>query len=188
MICQLKSINLNATKRSAAGKSYTGVEVVYQGQPYKGVEKEPTTRFLFSDNPVAQSLANFKVGDWVEIKFDTDKFKTPLSISKQAGSEEASAPAQSASGPAKWGQQDEGTQKRIARSVALKEATAIVCEMMKAGAFPATKSKSYEFLAQNVLEVAKIYEPYVNCTEVSDDVVKPDLSPEEEFNQDAFDA
>ena len=53
MICQLKSINLNATKRSAAGKNLTGVEVTYQAKPYKGQEKEPTTRFLFADNAVA---------------------------------------------------------------------------------------------------------------------------------------
>ena len=67
MIAQLKAINLKAVKRTEGGKSYTGVEVTYQGQPYKGQEKPPTTRFLFSNNPVAQALANFQSGDWVDV-------------------------------------------------------------------------------------------------------------------------
>jgi hypothetical protein len=189
MKCTLKQINLNATKRSAAGKTFTGVEVTYQGEPYKGVEKEPTTRFLFSDNPVARALPDYKVGDFVEIKFDSDKFKTPLSIGRaEAYSPSApkAAAATSATGPAKWGQQDPDTQKRIARSVAIKEATVLVVEMMKQGAFAASKTKSYEFLAQQILEVAKIYEPYVNATDQADDVVKPELT-EEDFAQDGFD-
>jgi hypothetical protein len=188
MIAKLLSINLNAKKRSEGGKTYTGVEVTYQGQPYKGQEKEPTTRFLFSNNPVAEALASYKPGQMVEIKFDTDKWKTPISISLADDAAPKSSPSSSgsSSGGGRYGQQDESTQKRIARSVAIKESTILVMEMMKQGAFAASKTKSYEFLAQQVLEVAKIYEPYLNCTDAPDVVDKPVISAED-FEQDGFD-
>ena len=189
MICQITALNLNATKRSAAGKTLTGVEVSYQGRPYKGVAKEPTTRFLFSDNAVAKALDSFKIGDWVEIEFDTDKFKTPKSIRKHIEGEAVvdKLPYPSTpSSPRSFGAQDEGTQKRIARAVAIKEATTLIVEMAKQGAFTAAKTKSYEFLSQQVLEVAKIYEPYLACTEQPDAVINPETVLND-IEQDGFD-
>jgi hypothetical protein len=186
MKCTLQTINLNAKKRSENGKTYSGVEVTYQGEPYKGQAKEPTTRFLFSDNPVAKALADYKAGDKVEITFGTDKWKTPTDIRKLSATEGATHSAPQSTGNRTYGQQDPDTQKRIARAVAIKEGSALVFEMIKAGAFAASKTKSMEFLAEQVLSAAKLYEPYLSCTDQEDKVDRPELSPDD-FDQDGFD-
>jgi hypothetical protein len=187
MIAQLKMINLNAKMTAKSGKTFSGVEVTYQAQPTaKYGEKPPTTRFLFNDNPVARGLQNMKSGDWVEIKFDNDQFKTPLSI--ETITDPSSSPSTASSpksGGSTWGKKDEGTEKRIARAVAIKEATQLVLAMVTAGSFPKTKAAQKEFLAQQVLEVAVQYEPYLTLSEQSDDLEKPEMG-DDDFEQEGF--
>jgi hypothetical protein len=133
-------------------------------------------------------LGNFKSGDWVDIKFDSDQFKTPLSISPTtapSGEPASATPPKSNAGG--WGKKDEGTEKRIARAVAIKEATQIVLAMITAGSFPKTKAAQKEFLAQQVLEVAQQYEPYLTLTEESEELEKPDMGSEG-FEQEDFES
>ena len=179
MIAQLKVINLNAKMKSKSGKSFSGVEVTYQPQPYKGEVKEPVTRFLFSNNPVAKGLQGFKAGDWAEIKFDTDQYRTPLSIDK------ASEPGASKTSTATFAPRDDTTNLRIARAVAIKEATVLALAMAAGDAFPKTKIKSKEFMAQQVLEIAQLYEPYLTLTEQSDELEMPEIG-EDDFDQEGF--
>lgn len=184
MKAQLLEVNLNAKKTSGAGKELTGISLKYQPAPYKGQVKDPTERFIFTNNPIAPALKNgdVKVGDWVEIGFDQSKFKNPESIKKSSPPAPDTPPAKKSGG-----YNDEATQLRIARSVAFKGAT----ELIAAGYGESKKTSKNEVLAEEVIALSKTFEAYLNMQEV-DSTIESSISDVKsegggEYEQESFD-
>jgi hypothetical protein len=194
MIVQVISTNLNATKVSKAGKTLTGLAIVYQPQPYDGRAKDPVDRFVFSDSPIAAAIGNVEAGDWIEIMFDNTQWKNPLSLVKtQAPAEQGAAekytgenmpkPSGKSSG-VDWDLKD----KKIARAVAFKGAIETVAALIGTeGAFPKAALKKPDFFVEQVIDMSKKFEPYLNYedTDNSNDE-QTTTSGDVPFNQEQF--
>jgi hypothetical protein len=186
MIAQILNIELNATKEGAGGKSYSGLAVTYQPPEYKGKVKDPSTRFMFGNSDVVKQFksSGLEVGDWADIKFDESKWKNPESFTKTGAPAQDGGGANAAPKPKNvstnitvdqsvWDAKD----KRIARAVAIKEATQLVALMAGNGGYTTTNIKKREFLVEEMLATAKALEPYLTLAETPEEVMK-DLYPE----------
>lgn len=139
-------IDMNATMN---GKAY--VEFVTQGQPYQGQEKPPRTHKLFK--PYAEALiaivATLEVGDQVEYKCDNTQYKNMNQLEKVG---DGTGVPQNQTPPAKGG--NTNMDKKIARAVAVKEATQIVL-------FGAKKTDEPTDLVGTIKDIARELEPFL---------------------------
>lgn len=167
---------------------YKGANMTYQPDPYKGQAKEPVTRFVIGKSPIIEELKGVKAGDRVEIKFDDTKWKNPVSITAIHEEAPASRVTGNTGNSAKFGNQDPDTQVRIARSVAIKEASNLVCTMIAHGGFPATAVKKSDVLVSEILRIAEAFEPYLCLQDKGkpQDTQVPDIDDESPFGDNEF--
>jgi hypothetical protein len=183
MIAQILNIEFNIDKEFAGGKTYSGFAVTYQPPEYKGQQKEPTTRFMFSGSDIEKQFkgSGIEIGDWADIKFDDTKWKNPESFTKTGAPNQGAAPKPknvSANIPDKvdqsvWDAKD----KKIGRATATKRASELVAMMVANGGYTVANLKKREFLTQEILAAARDFEPYLTLNDVEEEVMK-DLYPE----------
>lgn len=185
MIAQILKIENNAVKEGRGGKNYKGVAVTYQPPPYKGQQKDPTTRFLFDKSDIVKQFkaSGLKEGDWAEIKFDDSKWKNPESFTP------SSAPNATTGASVRQNVtsniSSDQTQVRIARAVAIKEAMGVMKFMADNNGYTATNLKKHEFVIEELLKTARALEPYLTLTDKVEEVEDDDFEGED-FEQEDF--
>lgn len=139
---------------AASKGKYKGFEFTYQGEPFKGQEKDPVTRFVFGNQDFVGTLKDCAKGDWLELSFEKKgQYTNLVAVAKIQAPSGASLPAKEFKGR----QDDPETQLRIARSVALKAAVDFVGGL-------AAKDKTFD----NVMEWAKGFEVYLTLQDADD--------------------
>ena len=157
MVATIIDLTFDVTKTSKAGKPYTVHVFKYQGDPYQGQQKDPTTRDVFASAEVGKQLRNFNVGQRVDLTFEkSGQYSNLVGIAAAGG--QAPAPQQATGAPqapSKPSYQENDTSTRIARAVAFKGAVDLI------GNMTATDSKKAD-----PISMAKLYEPYLTMTEI----------------------
>lgn len=160
MIAKVIDIRFNIPARSAGGKTYTYNEFITQGLPYKGKEKDPRTHRILDNSPLLPIIKTLKVGDMVEYTTDETQYKNINSVKKAEAAPPTSqdTPKQSSGGG--YRQNDEETQLRIARSVALKAAVDLVAAMLARDTYK--KSMQPAAIIEEVRAISRNFEGYLS--------------------------
>ncbi len=166
MKAQVLSVEVDKvfTKRDGNG-TYTATSLITQGEPYKGIPKEPREHRFFSNNPLYEQVATLKKGDWIEYKCDTGRFKNMISFEKLGSSPVVDTGVQPAT---QTFTQDMGNDKdrAIARAVAIKAAVETITAMI--GKDMIKKSAKPDYVATEVLNMSAFYEKYLAFDEEND--------------------
>lgn len=191
MIAQVTSINFNVNKTSNAGKQYTVTEFSYQGQPYKGQAKPPTTRNVFTNAPYHAVIQQLQVGDWIELTFDQSQFKnieTITKVSAPAVSQDITSSNNTATSTTNNDEKNAEYQLKISRSIALGHAINTVNNYLSAGIYK--KTVQAEILDEEILNRAKVYEKYLtlndSLAELNEQQKEFHDDAREEFDQETF--
>jgi hypothetical protein len=157
LVATIIDVTFDVTKTSKAGKPYTVHVFKYQGDPYQGQQKDPTTRDVFASADVGKQLRNYSVGQRVNLTFEKNgQFSNLVGIAAESGA--APAPQQATGSPQaapKQSYRESDTSTRIARAVAIKAAVDIMGNMAAA-----------DFKKADPVAMAKTYEPYLTMTEI----------------------
>jgi len=204
MKAQVLEIEVGA-KRGA----YEGLNITYKGMPFDGREKKPTTRFIFSNDPMYRTIQEeVNEGDWCDMEFKTaknPKFKDLVSIVPVAQpQEEQPMPVLPSNTKTKeespyhvvasmnWREKqtvyadlEAGRQANINRSVSLDHACKIVSAMVTNGGYTAKAVKEKDFLAEEALTVAKKFYAYLSG-EDKEEVDTTGVIEEPEFAQESM--
>jgi hypothetical protein len=205
----LNATILGITEGKMKGQ-YPGYYMKYQSnETYMGKAKDPTDRFVFANSEVAPVVKTLTAGDIVELTFvKNGKFSDLTGITKVGVAPKASDPTKDVGGigasgaPAKgsssggssgggsggsWeNRNDEPTQLRIARAVAVKSATDVVVALLHTGGFPKTKVKG-ELLGEEIKLIAKSLEGYLTLSEDVAELVGEGVKGTDSLDQMPFD-
>lgn len=181
MKAQILGIQLNIKEKFANGKTYDGHKLTYKPEPYAGKEKDPVEKFVFGNSDFAKYVQKAQVGDWVEIVFEKNgKYSNPVSMSTIAPPVEGERPTR-ASGSS----QNTTTDERIARAVALKEASVLVGTLVGQGAYTAANLKKREYMVEQIIQTAREFLPFLQDNESLEAVVGMPVAGQA-VNQDNF--
>ena len=161
---------MNATilevKVGKLNNNYDGYHITYQGDAFKGKEKDPTTRFVFANDrnhpELPSKVAALKAGDYVDMTFEQNgKYKNLVDV-KVIGKEKK--PSSSGSSSSAEPQYNEDTALRIQRSVAVKAAIDSFNAMAAGGWKGVKATMKPEVFGDMVLNLARQYEPYLTLS------------------------
>lgn len=188
---------------------YNGLEITYQGLPFEGRTKKPTTRFIFDNDPLFRFIQDeVEVGQWYELEFvpaKNPKFKNLSSITAVAvPKEEPMLPSNTGKASASkkespyhvvasmnWNEKqtvyadlEAARQANINRSVSLDHATKLIGTLVANGAYTAANVKKREYMIEETLATAKKFYAYLAGVE-EEEVDKSGIIEEPEFNQES---
>ena len=171
MVATITSLVFDVTKTAKSGKDYTVHQITYQGEPYQGVSKPPTSRDIFTNSDVGKQLNEYKVGDVVDLVFEKDgRYSNLVGISQQ-GASQASTGATTSTGiaPTKaFSQAGEERDLKISRAVALK-----VASEQLAGSFAKTTKAGK--MSEDITTFAEKLIPYLTLNEVDVTTLDQDI-------------
>jgi hypothetical protein len=205
---QVLEIEMNAKRGN-----YDGLNVTYKGMPFDGREKKPTTRFIFSNDPMYKFIQDeVNVGEWYDMEFKTAKnpkytdlvsmsgVTTPQDTKPPVLPSNTTAKGQAELSPSKyhvvasmnWNEKqtvyadlEAERQASISRSVALDKATAVVSAMVAGGGYSAANIKKRDYLVEEVLATASRFFDYLSGVE-EDGVDTSGLTEEPPFEQESM--
>ena len=174
---------------------WDGYEFTYQGDPYQGNAKKPTTRFVFKNdtkNPaVPGAVKNLEAGQRVDLTFEKNgNFSNLVGVavlgdSPPARASNTQAPTKSYNKP-----KDDETPIRIARAVALKAAIDAQGTMVDGGAKIVKATMKENVFGDQSLALAKQFEKYLSLddSEESLNAVLDSVDNEIPFDQETFES
>lgn len=173
------SVRLNVKGTSNAGSSYTYHELITQADPYKGKAKEPRTHRIFDNSELAPEVEKLKEGMRIIYGVDDSRYKNINSIEVLSFKDESGTQQRTAAGN-DYAAQEAIRQAHIVRSVALKAASDIVSAgMAREGLFK--KTEKLEGFAVQTIELAKLFEPYLNLDDELNLPEVGDTTPDEDI-------
>ena len=193
--------------------NYEGLNITYQGMPFDGRTKKPTTRFIFNNDPMYRYIQNeVTVDEWYDFEFKqakNPKYTDLVSMSAiatpqdtqptpQAKKESPMLPSNTEKSPyhvvasMNWNEKqtvyadlEAGRQANINRSVSLDHACKIVSAMVANSGYTAKAVKEKDFLAEEALTVAKKFYAYLSG-EDKEEVDTSGVIEEPEFAQESM--
>lgn len=181
----MKATVISVEPAKLKGK-YPGFNFTYQGEPYKGKQKDPVTRFVFGNDRNNPALPNkveaLKPGQKVDLTFteNSQGYKNLSEITI-----EHSAPAQQTSGGYQKQEEEDETPVRIARSVALKAAVDSFQALTAAGNKTIKATMKPELFFDMVIDMSRRYEAYL-CLQDEDEQMAGMVNSDEDFEQEDF--
>jgi len=179
-------VTQNVTKISKANNEYTCTEFTYQGDPYQGKAKPPTTRNIFPDDEVHDLVMALEEGDRVNLVFNKDgQFTQLVGVSKISEAETPSTTNTSKPDtvvptyvePEYFKDDHPDKAKRIAQSVAVKAGVDMVLGFLASGAYK--KSVTPEFLRNEILTSVQFLKRHLNVPTNLPPQTEEEAAPEE---------
>lgn len=188
MIATVLNVQQDVTKVSArTGKPYTVTEFTYQSDPVPGYPpKKPTTRNLFTNDPLHTIVTSLRNGDRVEMTFNQDAHKSMSTVNKIDGQQQAPQ-QQSYSPPASKGYDNSEKDAAITRAVALKAAVETVAAMMQSGYGKLKKTMETPLYVDEIVAMSKLFEPYLLGKEESVEATQTNDEQQDFEEQNPFD-
>lgn len=195
-----------AVELGAKRGNYDGLNITYKGMPFDGREKKPTTRFIFSNDPMYKFIQDeVAVNEWYDMEFKTAKNPKYTDLVSMSG---VTKPQESKPDPVlpsntktkeaspyhvvasmNWNEKqtvyadlEAGRQANINRSVSLDHACKVITAMVANSGYGAKAIKERDFLAEEALSVAKKFYAYLSG-EDKEEVDTSGVIEEPEFDQ-----
>lgn len=178
--------NVKKTSNKPGSKEYEVCEFVYQGDPYDGMQKDPTTRNVFMNDPLVPTILTLTAGDRVDLSFIQKGSYSNLSAVAKVEGEVAPVPTTAGEALAQpmkpkadvWAVKDE----KIARAVALKASVELT-----AGSVTAAQLKKPETLTTNVVALAKMFMNYLTLQDNKEELPMTEVEgTTEDFEEEKF--
>lgn len=178
MIATIVGINYGVKMKG----QWDGLEVIYQGEPYQGQQKDPVTRFVFKNSDVYKQIVDLEIGDKINLTFEKNGKFSNLVACEKIG--QGGVPTQGRATPSSKqdfsAQSSSGASKDviITRAVAFKGAVELVCAGLARDKFYKAGMKM-DLVKDEVKEVAKSFEDFLSLMEKEEEAVVQEVSGEE---------